>query len=120
MSEESSTQQKTVSLPSFSGTKKDYAIWIRRFNAYATLKKFNEALEEAFVLPTDPSNLTTTGDAKEKEQKAIIANDLAVACLTMSFTEPEDLEYVDDSATTKYPNGIAKEVMKALTKEYRP
>ena len=116
----SSTQQKTVSLLSLSGTKRDYAIWIRRFNTYATLKKFNEALEEAFVLPTDLSNLTTTGDALEKEQKAVIANNLAVACLTMSFTKPEDLEYVDDSSTTEYTNGVAREVMKALSKEYRP
>ena len=72
------------------------------------LRSLVKCWKKHFVLPTDPLNLTTTGDAKEKEQKAIIANDLTVACLTMSFTEPEDLEYVDDSATSNYPNGIAK------------
>lgn len=69
---------------------KDYAIWIKRFNAYATIKKVSDALDEAFVLPSDPLNLTTTGEALVIEQKAIVSNNLAVACLTMSFTEPEE------------------------------
>ena len=37
----------------------------------------------------------------------------------MLFTEPKDIEYIDDSATTSYPNNIAREIMKALRKEYR-
>jgi len=61
MSTSNSEHQKTVSLPSFTGMKKGYSIWLKRIMAYATIKKFDEALDEVFVLPEDSSNLITTG-----------------------------------------------------------
>ena len=33
-------EQKAISLPTFSGKKKDFNIWWKRFNAYATMKNF--------------------------------------------------------------------------------
>ena len=68
MSSSSSEQQKTVSLPAFSGKKKDYLVWQKRFQSYAVLKKFSEALEESFVLPADPENLTTSGDWRKRKR----------------------------------------------------
>ena len=120
MSAEKSIDNKTVSLPSFLGEKKDYEVWLKRFTAYATLKGFSVALRDTHVLPTDPEALTTTGDAKEKEEKAITQNNLAIACMTMSFTKLEDMDSIEDSATAKYPNGVASEVIKILATEYNP
>ena len=37
-------EAKTVTLPTFSGGKKKYAIWWKRFQAYAIIKKFDDAL----------------------------------------------------------------------------
>jgi len=31
----------------------------------------------------------------------------------MSFTEPEDMEYVDDSGTSEYLNRYSREIIKA-------
>ena len=118
--EEKGPDSKTVTLPSFSGEKKDYEVWLKRFVAYATLKSFSPALQDTHVLPADPENLTTTGEDKKKEQKAIAQNSLAIACLTMSFTKLEDLDSIEDSASTGYPGGVAHEVMKILATEYNP
>ena len=38
----------------------------------------------------------------------------------MAFTTAEDMEFVDMLATTEYPQGQAKEVIKTLRKKYRP
>ena len=62
MSSDSETHSKTVTLPTFQGGKKKFAVWWKRFLAYATLKKFAEALEPKFVLPSNPDNLTGTDD----------------------------------------------------------
>ena len=117
MSEE---KTKTVSLPAFSGEKKNYEVWLKRFMAYSTIKGFLVALIQTFNLPADPNTLSTSADTKEKEEKAITQNSLAIACLMMSFTKIEDMEHIETSATTEYPAGIASEVMKLLMTEYNP
>ena len=62
---ENEVEQKTVSLPSFTGKKKDYSIWWKRFTAYATIKKFGPALNDGFKLPDDPKNPKGMDEEKE-------------------------------------------------------
>ena len=50
----------------------------------------------------------------------VIRNDLGIACLTMAFLSEEDMEFIEDSSTVLYPNGIAKDVVKSLTSNYHP
>ena len=64
-------EQKSISLPTFSGKKKDFNIWWKRFNAYATMKNFSQALDKNFSLPSDPENLTGTDDKKEEDKKKL-------------------------------------------------
>ena len=71
-------------------------------------------------MPSDPKNITCTDEQKKKYKANVAMNSLAVACLTMDFLSEEDMEYLKDLATTGYPNGIAKEVVKSLTNHYRP
>ena len=59
-------EQKSISLPTFLGKKKDFTIWWKRFNAYATIKNFSQALDKNFSLPSDPENLTGDADKKGK------------------------------------------------------
>ena len=40
--------------------------------------------------------------------------------MTMAFLSKEDMEYLEDSATNKYENGVAKEVAESLLNAYRP
>ena len=103
MNAKKSTKNKTVTLPSFPGEKKDYEVWLKRFTTYATLKGFSVALKDTHNLPADPEALATTGDAKDKVEKAIVQNNLAIACMTMSFTKLEDMDSIEDLATTKLP-----------------
>ena len=72
------------------------------------------------MLPSDPDNLTVADKEKKKVKVKITKNDLAIACLTMEFQGEENLEYVEDSSTTAYPNGIATEVVKDLKENYNP
>ena len=67
-------ENKTVTLPTFSGGKKKYAIWWKRFQAYAIIKKFDDALDPNFALPTDPKNITGTDEQKQKELKKVTMN----------------------------------------------
>ena len=61
----SETEVKIVSLPVFSGKKKDYSVWWKRFTAYANIKKFGAALVSGFNLPTDSEKVTRTDEHKE-------------------------------------------------------
>ena len=106
---------KTVSLPAFTGEKDDYAMWQRKFSSYAVIKNFARALKNNFTLPDDPE-----GYLSEKEKTAVEMNELAIACLTMSFMTDEDMQIIEQSATEDYPEGIARVVMKELQDLHRP
>jgi len=113
-------EQKSISLLTFSGKKKNFNIWWKCFNTYATMKNFAQALSKIFTLPSDPENLTGTDKKREEDKKKVIKNNLAIACMTMAFLSEEDMEYLEDSATTQYENGVAKEVAESLLDAYRP
>ena len=84
------------------------------------MKNFAQALSKNFTLPSDPENLTGTDKKKEEDEKNFIKNNIAIACMTIAFLSEEDMEYLEDSATTKYENGVAKEVTESLLNAYRP
>ena len=107
---------KALSLPAFTGEKDDYAIWLRKFNNYAVIKNFARALKNNFTLPDDPEGTLLS----EKEKKAVEMNELAIACLTMSFMTDEDIQIVEQSSTEDYPDGISRVVMKEMQDHYRP
>ena len=80
-----------------------------------------EALKEEFSLPIDPAvSEGSTATEQAESLKRVKKNDLAVACLTMSFTTDEDMEYIEESATSYYPDGIAMKITAAMKKNYRP
>ena len=55
-----------------------------------------------------------------KSNNLIAQNAAAVGCLTIAFTTSELIEFCTDSATDKYPAGIASEIVKKLFTKYRP
>ena len=64
-------EQKSISLPTFSGKKKNFNIQLKRFNAYATMKNFAQALSKNFTLPSDPENLTETDEKRKKIRRKL-------------------------------------------------
>ena len=121
MSTETENNSKSVILPTFSGADKDYSIFWARFQAYAEIKGFGDALARTTsALPNDPKILSTVDEDKKKEEKAMKMNKLAVASFTMAFTTGALMDYVDHSKTDKYPGGIAYKIVNRLKKKYRP
>ena len=98
MSTDTESNNKSVILPTFSGADKDYSIFWARFQAYADLKGFGDALAHTTsALPDDPKNLSAVDKDKKKEEKAMKMNKLAVASFTMAFTTGSLMDYVEQA-----------------------
>ena len=78
-----------ISLPSFNADHEDFALWWMRFKAYGLVKGFSQALtsvkEDSLPASADDLLDLTQEDGK-KANVALSRNDLAIACVTMAFT----------------------------------
>ena len=120
MSEEKERGSKSVQVPTFNGKKSMFGIWWPRFRAYCTVKKIGRALYQTFQLPPDPEKLPTKEEDKKKFERMIEDNDECVAGLTLAFTTNQLMEFVVQSETEEYPQGIAKDIVLKLFRKYRP
>ena len=57
---------KAVQVTVFNGKKIQFGIWWPRFKAYCVMKGIQEALQDGFALPANPTALLTTEDALKK------------------------------------------------------
>ena len=117
MSEFDSTDTKStkaVQVPVFNGKKSQFGIWWPRFKAYCVMKGIQEALQESFVLPPDPTNLPTNEDDLKKHKFKVEANAACSAALTLAFTTPTLLEMITSTETSAYKGGIAKDTVTKL------
>ena len=123
MSEFDSTDAKStkaVQVPVFNGKKSQFGIWWPRFKAYCVMKGIQEALQDGFALPADPTALPTGDDAIKKHKHQVGSNAACCAALTLAFTTPTLLEMIQSTETVKYKGGIAKDTVKKLFRKYRP
>ena len=93
---------KAVQVPVFNGKKSQFGIWWPRFKAYCVMKGIQEALQDGFALPVDPTALPETDDELKKFKFKIGANAACSAALTLAFTTPTLLEMVTSTETTAY------------------
>ena len=117
-----SEASKSVPLPLFDGTHGKFELYWPKFEAYANLKGFREAIDTTHDgdLPADPKTLSSDADTKKKEEKAIMKNKLALANFTMSFQTVALMDRVNESKTSEYPSGLAHKIVEGLMKTYRP
>jgi hypothetical protein len=118
-----SASKKTVRLPTFNGSSKDYQVWWAQFTAYAAVNKFVEALTiggEAVLLTreADVPDLTTT--VGKEQAAAVKRNAIAMANLTMAFTSEATMGLLFKAKTTEWPSGWAHLVVSGLNKKYNP
>ena len=73
---------KAVQVPVFNGKKSQFGIWWPRFKAYCVMKGIQEALQDGFALPVDPTALLATDDELKKFKFKIGANAACAAALT--------------------------------------
>jgi len=85
---ETSLEAKAVRMPLFSGKKKDFSVWWKRFSAYAVVHKFDHALKEkeADMPDKDSDEIDETTNEGKKKVAAKRRNEVAMATFTNSFT----------------------------------
>jgi hypothetical protein len=118
-----SVTEKSVRMPSFDGSQKNFQVWWKRFEAYAEVYKFSEALVIGGEkdLPTSASEAIdeTTAEGKLKAA-AKKRNTIAMANLTMAFTSESTIGLIYKAETADWPRGLAHLVVKALFEKYQP
>ena len=84
-----------------------------KFKAVIAIKGFGEALEPGFKnkLPTREDTSLDLAVTNEKTQsKAKVKNALAVHYLVLSFENEEQLGYIEDARSNKWPSAFAYEI----------
>lgn len=116
---DSSPNDKASKLAMFDGKPEKFQLWWRRFEAYAAVHKFAEALEEDANMPeTAAEELNETEDKKKILAKK--RNDLAIAAFTMAFENEAVMSYIDAGSSPEWPKGKASLVAQALFAKYKP
>ena len=111
------SESKSVNVPSFSGKDEDYELFWPRFEAYANMKGFAEAIDWENVdpnLPTSEKVLSVDDDTKKKEEEAIKKNKTAMEAFTLAFKTKACMNMINEDKTVEYPKGLAYLVAKEL------
>ena len=102
------SESKSVSVPSFSGKEEDFDLFWPRFEAYANMKGFAEALEWEVPdadLPAEEKTLNADPDIKAKQLAALKRNKAAMASLTLAFKTKACMNMINEAKTEQYPKG---------------
>ena len=113
---------KAFLLPVFSGKEEEFELFWPRFQAYAALKGFREAIQYTKDpdLPDVDGSYTGTDAQKLIQKKADARNKLAMAVFTMEFKTVALMDRISSAKTPEYPDGLAYLVVKGLLDKYRP
>ncbi|MGH7955290.1 MAG: hypothetical protein ACREOZ_04950, partial [Gloeomargaritales cyanobacterium] len=110
-------------VPGFDGKKANYESWSIRWDAFAEVEQFEEALVKGGdpKMPTSSTEIIDeTNSVGKAAMKAKKQNRKAVAYYTLAFKNIRLLALVNKSKTTEWPGGLAWKIKEALTKKYRP
>ena len=114
---------KTVNVPSFSGENSEFDMFWTRFQAYASLKGFEDSVNPDQMdveLPAKYNVFDTDADKEKKEKLAVKKNSTAVAAYTLAFKTPALMNIVNEGKTADYPNGLAYLIARELRNQYKP
>jgi gag-polypeptide of LTR copia-type len=119
-----STSEKSVKLPTFDGSPKNFQIWWVRFVAYARVVKFHKSISKDALDPDMPGSeaeeLNATDDAGKKKIAAKNRNAVTMANLSMAFTREATMGLIYKAMAQDWPKGLAHLVVKGLFKKYQP
>ena len=115
---------KAAKLPEFDGTKESFPSWWKRFEAYATLHQYDEAIQKDRLDPDLPASdrvvINETSERGKKQVAAKTRNKLAFAALTSALVTEADLDLTETAKPTAWPKGLAHNVVVALFAKYQP
>ena len=83
------------------------------------MKRIGRALYQTFNLPADPTKESTDDKLKPEFRKLVQDNSKCVAGSTLAFTTTQLMEFVVQSETLQYLEGVAKDIVQKLFQEYR-
>ena len=118
-----SASDRGLKLPIFDGEAKKFQMWWTRFNAYASVYKFRQAIQENGDEDL-PESFKEVFDEETPEGKkkmaAIKRNEIAMASFTMAFTTETLMGLVYKASNVDWPSGLTKLVVQGLLQKYRP
>ena len=124
MEMESSSDVKSVRLPSFDGTREGFPVWWTRFRAYATVYKFDLAISKDGPEDDLPASESTAIDESTADGKKALAakqrNAVAIANLSMALASETLMRLIYRAQTTEWPGGLASTVVAGLFQKFRP
>jgi hypothetical protein len=111
------------SIPTFNGSSNKYTMWWTKFNAYANVNGFSDAIGEK-PNPDMPTSwfeeidlITETGKIQFLAKKM---NNLAMASFTMAFRREGIMRLVSKAKAKKWPERLAYLVAQELNKKFKP
>jgi len=109
--------------PTFDGSHSKFALWWKKFRAFAYLNGFGEAIQETRD-PDLPSSYFSSIDINSDEGKRQLLakkrNDLAISSFTMAFLKEGTIGIITRTITEDWPTGLGYLVVKGLMQRYRP
>ena len=108
---------KSVNVPTFSGKEEDFELFWPRFEAYADMKGFVEALEWKTPDPSMPAKhdvLTGSDEEQKKQSEALKRNKTAIAAFTLAFKTKACMNMINEAKSEEYPKGLARVVAEEL------
>ena len=114
---------KSVNVPTFSGKEEDFELFWPRFEAYADMKGFAQALEWKNPDPDMPvkhDDFTGGDEDKKKQKEAVKRNKTAIAAFTLAFKTKACMNMINEAKSTNYPKGLARVVAEELHNNCNP
>ena len=116
-----SASDRGLKLPIFDGEAKKFQMWWTCFNAYASVYKFRQAIQEKGDedLPGSSEEMFDEETPEGKKKKAAIKrNEIAMASFTMAFTTETLMGLVYRASNADWPSRLTKLVVQGLLQKY--
>lgn len=97
-----------------------FETWWLQFYTFASLKGYVMALEENFPNKLPDVHDTTLKANETGKKETIIANQCAMAALSILLKRVEDIVKIYKTVSQKRPAGVSLDVIKLLKAKYQP
>jgi hypothetical protein len=102
------SSETTIRIITFSGKKEDWRMWRRRFEAFAEMRDYADALTTELVhLPKDSDVLDPTKEMYDEKKNARKINREAYGALMLACTDKTSFGAIDEARTDDNPKGVA-------------
>jgi hypothetical protein len=123
MTQEEVMRMNPGNIPQFDGDHSRFQLWWRKFQAFAYLAGFSEAIKEERDSDLPETYKTPIDTESQEGRRMMIAkkqNEAAMSCFTMAFVKEGVMGLVSRAITKEWPGGLAYLVVQGLMNKYHP